>query len=156
MRLSCLKQHYLFISYAVCFWFVCLLPVAVAATVLASPFASLLLPLLLLFLLLLAVRCLVALSLPRQKLIFINSAHTQRGTHRSRKQASKHIAAPITHPPPPLPVSPFLAQHSSCLSWPNYNRSLQRIPPIPVWTLCGLCGLICLGFDLALAKNPTK
>lgn len=109
MRLSCLKQHYLFISYAVCFWFVCLLPVAVAATVLASPFTSLLLPLplpLILLLLLLAVRCLVALSLPRQKLIFINSAHTQRGTHRSRKQASRHIAAPITHPPPyPCPLS---------------------------------------------------
>lgn len=102
MRLSCLKQHYLFISYAVCFWFVCLLPVAVAATVLASPFAALLLPLRHLLLLLLVVRCLVALSLPRQKLIFINSAHTQRGTHRSRKQAS--ILLPLLHTPsPPLP-----------------------------------------------------
>lgn len=139
MRLSCLKQHYLFISYAVCFWFVCLLPVAVAATVLASPFAALFLPLplRLLLLLLLVVRCLVALSLPRQKLIFINSAHTQRGTHRSRKQASKQAyCCPYYTPPSVPPLAPFLAQHSSCLSWPNYNRSLQRIPPIPpVWTL---------------------
>lgn len=107
MRLSCLKQHYLFISYAVCFWFVCLLPVAVAATVLASPFTSLLLPLLLpfLLLLLLAVRCLVALSLPRQKLIFINSAHTQRGTHRSRKQAYCCPYYTPLPPPHPCPLS---------------------------------------------------
>lgn len=150
MCFFCLKQHYLFISYAVCFWFVCLLPVAVAATVRASSSPSPSAPLPFLRFRLLLVRCLVALSLPRQKLIFINSAHTQRGTHRSRKQASTLL--PLLHTPTPLSST----LHSSCLSWPNYNRSLQRIPPIPVWTLCGLCGLICLGFDLALAKNPTK
>lgn len=136
MRLSCLKQHYLFISYAVCFWFVCLLPVAVAATVLASPFAALLRPLRLLLLLLLVVRCLVALSLPRQKLIFINSAHTQRGTHRSRKQASKHIAAPITHPPQSLPWPLSLLSIAAACHGPT---TIDRFNGYRQYRRCGRC-----------------